>query len=257
MPVKCFSSSGVANSQPREGQMSVSEELLQRRKDAAERQRRSRANKKDREAEEKERAAQRYFVTQQLVGRGQARPGCPAAGIGGKNPELCPLATCQHFAGDADEWIFSARRFAVASGQPDVQYGESLNSFERRVYGRITTKKVVSGSMVWESRYLSLRTGKLDEEFDAHFDFDPNDQEGITALNVPVDINELPPITATMRVEIYMKALDENRKQAAFEARIAREEAEGLERQKEQEANRLPVSPLAVSLKMQGQERER
>jgi hypothetical protein len=235
----------------------MSEELMQRRKDAAERQRRSRANKKEREAEEKERAAQRYFVTQQLVGRGQLRPGCPAAGIGGKNPELCPLATCPHLAGNADEWIFCARRFAVASGQPDVQYGESTSSFERRVYGRLTTKRVVSGSTVWESRYLSLRTGKLDEEFDAHFDFDPNDQEGIETLNTPVDINQLPPITATMRVETYMEALDENRKQSEFEARIAREEAEGLERRREQEANRLPISPLAVSLKMQGQEGER
>jgi hypothetical protein len=236
--------------------MSVSEELLQRRKEAAERQRRSRENRKIRQAEETEQDAQRYFVTQQLVGRGQLRPGCPSAGIGGKNTELCPLATCQHFAGNAEEWTFCARRFAVASGQPDVQYGESLNSFERRVYARLTTKRVVSGSTLWESRYLSLRTGKRDEEFDAHFNFDPNDLEGIAALNAPIDTNELPPVTATMRVETYLAALEENRKQAEFEARIAREEAEGLERQREQEANRLPVSPLAVSLKMQGQEGE-
>jgi hypothetical protein len=238
----------------KEGQMTVSEELLQRRKDAAERQRRSRANKKEREAEETERVAQRYFVTQQLVGRGQTRPGCLASGNNGKTPELCPSKTCQHFARNSDEWIFAARRWAVASNQPDIQYGESLNGFERRVYGHTTKKKNLFGVTVWELPYLSLKSGRFDDEFDAHFRFDPNDSANdIPALNSPMDaddIAELPTITATMRVETYLAALEENRKRIAFEQRIAKEEAEGVQRQLEETEARKLMSPMAVSLKM-------
>jgi hypothetical protein len=238
--------------------VSASEELLQRRKDAAERKRQSRANKKEREAEENERAAERYFLREQLVGRGQVRHGCPSAGVNGTNNDACPLKTCPHMAGTSieamrDEYLFCARRWAVAAGVADVQLGESIESFEKRVY-KSTTKKV-SGH--WESLYLSLRTGSFDPTWFATFEFDPNDSPTLPHLAAPLDkedINELPEVKSTTHVDSYMAALEENRKRIAFEQRTAKEEAEGVQRQLEEAEARKLMSPMAVSLKMAGEQ---
>jgi hypothetical protein len=237
------------------------EELKQKRKDAAARTAKSRALKKEREEKEKEDEGFRYAVRQQLVGRGTVRAGCPASGSRGANNDQCPLKSCPHLANNADEWLFCARRWAVAAGCPDIQLGESIHGFEKRVYSRTTSKVKVAGRapVIWESAYLSLRTGKYDDEWFATFDFDPNDSPNdipaLARLMTKEDLEELPEVKGTTHVDTYMKALDENRKRIAFEARIAREEAEGSVAQREREANRLLESPFpAVHLRMQGDE---
>jgi hypothetical protein len=253
-----FQELGSANTASQR-KVEMSEELLQRRKDAAERQRRSRANKKEREAEQKERAAERYFLREQLIGRGVLRYGCPSAGVNGTNNDACPLKSCPHMAGTSlealrDEYLFCARRWASAANLADVKIGESVESFERRVYEH-TTEKV---GKKWESPYLSLVSGKFDEDWYATFDFDPNEARSpflADPLTVE-DINELPEVTATTSIDVYKASLTENRKRIAFESRIQQQEQEGaiLQEQRSQETKvslGFDATPLpAVSLKV-------
>lgn len=106
-------------------------------------------------------------------------------GVGELEPDV--------FAGSAEEWLLCARRWAKAAGLPDVQQGESLNDFERRVYG--ATCKAEGSEFVMP--LLSVRSGEFDDRYETLQDKHVNSRGHrlfLSEHDAPIDVSSLPSI---------------------------------------------------------------
>jgi hypothetical protein len=155
------------------------EALEAKRKAARERQRKSRAKKKSQTTEAEIERIARECHLYRLVGAGELEPDV--------------------FARTTDEWLLCARRFAMAAGLPDVHDGESLNDFERRVYGAVCK---VDAQGEWVMPLFSLKTRAFHERFESVNDEHINSARlFLPEHDAPIDVEKLEPLVTPRSVE--------------------------------------------------------
>jgi len=159
--------------------MDLSDESLAAKRAAArERKRKSRQKQKLKVTQEQEKRFLAYSRYNPTVGAGELEPDV--------------------FARTDAEWIFCARRFAQAAGLRDIQQGESINDFERRIYGNLCLYD--ERAKLWVMPLLNLATLKFDQRFETVLDQNINDVRFfLPEHDAPIDVSALPPISQRSR----------------------------------------------------------